>query len=95
MDYRTATIEVSGANGFVELVANVTPYSITGLVVAARTLDSGNTVVGDQIAEAENVQAAPYVNYEIINNGSWDPLWCRNTVITVNTGKVRVALGGK
>ena len=91
MDSKTATIEVSGASGFLNL--GVVVWPITGLVIAARTLDAGNTVVGKQIAEPKNAAAVPYTGYEIINNGAWDPLWCRDTTITVTAGSVRVALG--
>jgi len=94
MDDKTATIEVSGASGFITLGVGA-DQPVSGMVIAARTLETGVTIKGTQIAKTKNPAAIDYDGYEVLNNGAWDPLWCRNTLVTVASGTVRIALGEK
>ena len=90
---RTALNAVSGAGGWLILTDADSPKSIDSLVIGVRTSDEGVTVSGVQITE--NTEAdITFTDVEITSTGQFEPLWSRETVITIPTdATVKVFLG--
>ena len=90
---RTTLNAMAGVGGWKILTDADSPYSIDSLVIGARTTDSGVLVSGKQISDNTEVDS-PFTDVELNSSGQFDPLWSRETVITVPTdATVKVFLG--
>ena len=83
---------LGGVGGFIILTDSGSPHTIQEICVGAQTTDAGCLVSGVQVSD--HPQATNLSGYEIDNSGNYDPIWCKNTVITVPGGAtVKVILG--